>query len=187
MTDRRSVSLGLVAATAGLVACAPQRTPPAGDSPQDAQARVVKPTQCLVGLPTAPKTTLLAVSLHCDATRAYFRDNRERLANALLFGEERVLLTHLARTENEVPVAVELLRVEARQYPEAMFGALGLAARMDEPLSLAHVKLFIADRGYERITSETDEDLRLSVYGTRRLFSEVEGVSATPYIKDLTA
>lgn len=188
MQSRRMISFGLMGSllTSGGCTNEANQSSASTAATTDPLPRIVKPTQCLIGLPDAPKTTLLAVSLHCDASRAYIRENRERLRNALLYGDERILLTHLARTENEVPVAVELLRVDARDYSTAMLAALSLAARIDAPLSLEHVRLLISERGFRRNTAESENDLRLSVFGTRRLFTEVEGITETPYIKDLT-
>ena len=151
------------------------------------EQRTVKPPQCFIGLPDVPVVTVLAASLHCNDSRAWIREHRESLKADILAGTRGLHLTHLARTANEVPVVVELMKVREDAYPEALLGALALAADLDRPLSLGHINAYLEENGFEREKNLRTDDLIFSVMATQRAFHENLDLRETPYVAEISS
>jgi len=133
--------------------------------------RTVKSPRCLIGLPSAKRTDHLVASLHCDATRAYFRREGPNLKAGLLSGERRILLTHYASTTDEIPVAVELLKIADADYPCALMAAFALAGQLESPLTVEHIRLIVEEGAFEVDPAEPDEnELTFAVIATRRAY-----------------
>jgi len=194
--SRRKFTMGMAGAFAA--GCTDTAKPPGSSSETrdpvvsetfDAvgERRTVKPPQCLIGLPDVPAVTVLAASLHCTDSRAWIRKHRESLKAEILAGTRGLHLTHLARTANEVPVVVELMKVREDVYPEALLGALTLAADLDRPLSLGHINAYMEENGFEREKNLRTDDLIFSVMATQRAFHENLDLRETPYVAEISS
>ena len=67
----------------------------------------------------------LAFSFHCGGTRDWFRENGKKLANDIKRGHTVAYCSHLVRSENEIPIGIELMSVGQQAYPEAVVATLG--------------------------------------------------------------
>lgn len=177
--SRRSLCAGM-ALGAATTLLAPSRAT-AEQPPPDA----MRGAQILLGEPSAPKRMVLGVSLHCDGTRAYFREHGARLAREVADGERLILLTHIVRTGRELPVGVELLALGSALYPEAFLGALALSVELDEPVSLPMVREYVAMKGWEVVEGkERTRGFLVALLATRRAYEEELGVKKTPFVQE---
>ena len=72
----------------------------------------------------------LGFSFHCGGTRDGSRANGKKLANDFNRGHTMAYCSHLIRSENirsenVIPVGIELMRVRQQAYPEAVVASLG--------------------------------------------------------------
>lgn len=194
--SRRVFSIGLVGIFASACNEVTQnstvRPKPAAIKAPDVSAvqektRTVKPPQCFIGSPDVAKVTVLAASLHCKDSRTWVRENRDKIKTQILAGERGLHLTHLARTANEVPVVVELMKVPEDAYPSVLLGAFSLAAQLDRPLSLGHVRAYLEESEIEIQSGQRTDDLIFSVMATQRAFQENFNLRETPYVTEINA
>ena len=194
MLDRRALLALMPLAVAGCVeetgvapASAPApatAAPPDGDRPQipAVPGNAALAPQVAFGPASAPAFSEVALSLHCGATRAFTAGPLRTLLASARAGQRVVVVTHYARTANEIPLGVSLLQTGPR-YPEALMAMLGLSARLGRALSAAEADQFLQGAGFARDPRISAADARLAL-GLARVTYDRAGVTQTPYIRE---
>ena len=127
--------------------------------------------------------TEIGFSLHCGGTRDWFRANGLKLADDIAQGRTVAFFSHLVRSENEIPVGVEMMRVGQDRYPEAVVSCIGLSTRLDRPLGAADVREFLAALDMPPTAELQDADAELRLLAVAKAYYEGLGIRETPFIK----
>lgn len=139
--------------------------------------------QVLLGEDSAPAFTEIGFSLHCGASRRWFRDNFPQLARECAAGRRQAMLSHVPRTEAEILVGIEIMGVNEAQYGDALIATLALTLTDDRSLSASEIARFLPAAGYRRQGGRNVSQARLALITTRVLYESL-GVDATPYVRE---
>lgn len=127
--------------------------------------------------------TEIGFSLHCGGTRDWFRANGFKLADDIAQGRTVAFFSHLVRSENEIPVGVEMMRVGQDRYPEAVVACIGLSTRLDRPLGAADVREFLASLDIPLASELLYDDAELRLLAVAKAYYEGLGIRETPFIR----
>ena len=127
--------------------------------------------------------TEIGFSLHCGGTRDWFRANGFKLADDIAQGRTVAFFSHLVRSENEIPVGVEMMRVGQARYPEAVVACIGLSMRLDRPLGAAELREFLASLDMPPAPELQYADAELRLLAVAKAYYEGLGIRETPFIR----
>ena len=158
------------------------------DSPVETQGEFSpEPPQFFQAEPNAPQAARdfveIGFSLHCGGTRDWFRDNGLALADDISSGRTLAFFSHLVRSENELPVGVELMRVGEARYPEAVLASIGLSLKLNRSVSALEVKEYLRALGMRPQTPFKEKTAEIRLLGVAKVYYEGLGISETPFIK----
>ena len=136
------------------------------------------------GKQTSKNFLEIGFSLHCGATRDWFKSNGKELAKDIKSGTKAVLFSHVIRSHNELPVAIELMKVGQENYPAAVYATIGLAVHLDRPISAKEVKLFLKESGFKYPRGFSKKNSEIGLLGLHKVYKDGLGVTTTPYIKE---
>jgi len=129
-----------------------------------------------------PDFVEIGYSLHCGGTRDWFRENGPALALDLREGRKAALFSHIARTEREIPVGIEMMRAGQEHYPEVVYATLGLALHLDRPLFAEEVRQFVDELGFPPAPDFSEEIATVGLLGVARAYRDGLKRRTTPII-----
>ena len=136
------------------------------------------------GKHSSKKLVEIGFSLHCGATREWFKTNGQKLVADMKSGKKAVFFSHIIRHSNELPVGVELMKVGQERYPAAVYATLGLSMHLNRPVSAEEVKIFLQESGLQFTNGFSKENAEIGLLGVQRAYKEGLGISVTPFIKE---
>lgn len=140
--------------------------------------------QFYLGAERAPRFVEIGFSLHCGASRDWFRRQYRPLWRAAKAGQRSAMFSHVVRTEAELDAGVAIMAVGPDAYPSAMVAVIALTLAENRPLSAREIRAFLPSAGHPRSGSANDERSRAALMAVRVLYEAIN-VSATPYVKEV--
>jgi len=129
-----------------------------------------------------PHLIEIGYSLHCGGTRQWLRQNGKRLVSDLRAGRKAALFSHVIRSENELPVGVEVMRVGQERYPEAVYAAFGLILALNRPVSAGEMRQFLSESGFSTSRNFSERNAEVALLGVLKAYHDGLGRRSTPII-----
>ncbi len=125
----------------------------------------------------------VAFSLHCGESRDWFRKNGRTLARDIASGRTVAFLSHLVRSENELPAGVEMMAAGQQRYREMALSAVALSLKLDRPLGAADIRALREALGIPAAQPMLDaQDAEARLLMVAMAYHEGLGVTGTPYV-----
>lgn len=124
----------------------------------------------------------IGYSLHCGGTRQWLRQNGKQLVSDLKSGRKAVLFSHVIRSESELPVGVEVMRVGQERYPEAVYAAFGLILALNRPVSAQEMRQFLGESGFSTSRNFSERNAEVALLGVLKAYYGGLGQRSTPII-----
>lgn len=137
--------------------------------------------QFTLGRVSAREFLEVGFSLHCGASRNWFRQSFPAVAHSTRAGQRIVMFSHVVRTDAEMAVGKVIMAVGPARYGDAMMAVLALTNAENRGLSAAEVSSFLPAAGYARSTGANDALAEMALTGVRVAYEAI-GVRSTPYV-----
>ncbi|MCK0149531.1 hypothetical protein MWU54_05820 [Marivita sp. S6314] len=134
------------------------------------------------GSNNTPQLIEIGYSLHCGGTREWLRNNGKKLASDLRSGRKAALFSHVVRSETELSVGIEVMRVGQERYPEAVYAAFGLILALNRPVSAQEMRQFLRDSGFGAARGFSEQNAEVALIGVLKAYHDGLGKRSTPII-----
>ncbi|MBQ2263149.1 MAG: hypothetical protein II336_17525 [Loktanella sp.] len=140
--------------------------------------------QFYAGSDQAPRFTEIGFSLHCGASRDWFRNSYQPLWRSIKTGQQSAMFSHVVRTEAELDAGIAVMSVGPQAYPGAMVAVIALTLSENRSLSAREIRSFLPAAGYPRDAAANDDHARAALMAVRVLYESIN-VNATPYVNEV--